>query len=212
MANSENRSLEIPQSQLMEDAKNALSGQWGLAVAAYLIVFAVSIAANFIPLLSFLVGGPLALGVAIFALRIARGQKAEISNIFDGFQNFGAAIGTYLLMMLAIIIGTICFIVPGIILAFGLSQCLFLLADDPDIGPVNALKKSWEIMDGHKMDYFVLSLRFIPWVFLCIFTLGIGFLWLGPYMQVTFANFYQALRYGDQEEDAFDDISKHLVD
>jgi uncharacterized membrane protein len=89
------------------------------------------------------------------------------------------------------------------------------MADDPEIGIIDALKDSWELMDGHKFDYFILWLRFIGWMLLCIFTLGVGFFFLNPYMQVTFAKFYNSIRYGDHratdgEED--DEIRRHLVD
>ena len=68
------------------------------------------------------------------------------------------------------------------------------------------------MMKGHKMDFFILGLRFLPWAILCLFTLGIGFLWLGPYMQVTYAKFYDRLRLADDPLADVDDISKHLVD
>jgi uncharacterized membrane protein len=64
-------------------------------------------------------------------------------------------------MVLAIIIGFILLVVPGIIVAFGLSQTFFILADDKEIGAVDALKASWEMMKGNKVKFFVLSLSFI---------------------------------------------------
>ena len=48
--------------------------------------------------------------------------------------------------------------------------------------------------EGHKMDLFVLGLSFIGWAFLCAITLGIASIWVGPYMQATFANAYKSLR------------------
>ena len=53
-------------------------------------------------------------------------------------------------------------------------------------------------MDGHKMDLFLMSLSFIGWALLCILTLGIGFLWLFPYINVSIAKFYQD-RKGEEE-------------
>ena len=50
------------------------------------------------------------------------------------------------------------------------------------------------MMDGHKMDLFLLDLSFIGWAFLCIFTCGIGFLWLVPYVQTSHAIFYKELK------------------
>ena len=215
MSYSQNQLIEVPQSQLMDDAKYSLKGLWGTAAKAYLVVLLISIGGSIIPFLSLIISGPLALGYAIFSLKIARGEEIEISTIFDGFQNFGKSLGTYLLMMLGIMLGVICLIVPGIILALGLSQTMYILADEPEIKPMDALKKSWAMMDGYKMDYFILGIRFIPWFFLCIFTLGIGLLWLLPYWQVTIAKFYETIRFeneSDLEAEGYDDISKHLVD
>jgi uncharacterized membrane protein len=116
-------------------------------------------------------------------------------------------------MILAIFVGFIFFIIPGFILSLGLSQAMYLLADDDELGPVEALKESWEMMKGHKTDYFVLGLYFILWSFLCVFTLGIGFFFLAPYMQVTYAKFYNTIRYGGHSENGMeDDIIDHLID
>jgi len=116
-------------------------------------------------------------------------------------------------MVIAIMIGFVLLIVPGIILSFGLSQTMYIMAEEPEIGPVDALKKSWEMMKGYKMEYFLLMIRFIPWAILCVFTLFIGFLWLGPYVQVTAAKFYDEISGGAPVDESLDDdITKHIVE
>ena len=50
------------------------------------------------------------------------------------------------------------------------------------------------MMDGHKWRLFCLYLRFYLWAILCIFTCGIGLLWLWPYISVACARFYDDLR------------------
>ena len=62
------------------------------------------------------------------------------------------------------------------------------------IGAVDALKKSWSMMKDHKAEMFWLGLSFIGWMILSMFTLGIGFLFLAPYMYTTFAHFYEDLK------------------
>ncbi|MCT4573888.1 DUF975 family protein, partial [Bacillus thuringiensis] len=49
------------------------------------------------------------------------------------------------------------------------------------------------MMDGHKMEYFILCLSFIGWFILSCITLGIGFLWLIPYFYTTSAAFYEEI-------------------
>jgi uncharacterized membrane protein len=70
----------------------------------------------------------------------------------------------------------------------------YILADDPGIKPQDALKKSKSMMDGYKLKLFYLCLRFFLLALLCILTLGIGFLWLIPYVHVTMAKFYDDIR------------------
>jgi uncharacterized membrane protein len=55
---------------------------------------------------------------------------------------------------------------------------------------MGALEKSKKMMDGYKLDLFILQFSFIGWVLLCLLTLGIGFLWLGPWQHVSTAKFY----------------------
>ena len=50
------------------------------------------------------------------------------------------------------------------------------------------------MMKGHKGELFVLGLSFIPWILLGCITLGIAFFWVGPYMCLTYANFYEELK------------------
>jgi uncharacterized membrane protein len=79
----------------------------------------------------------------------------------------------------------------------------FVIVDNPEIGAYEALKVSKKLMDGYKMKLFLLLLSFIGWALLCILTLGIGFLWLMPYIQVTLVKFYDEIK-NTQEELNFD--------
>ena len=57
------------------------------------------------------------------------------------------------------------------------------------------------MMDGHKFEYFMLQLSFLGWGILSVLSLGIGFLWLNPYMNTTYAAFYKNLT----ENDSYDE-------
>jgi uncharacterized membrane protein len=94
-------------------------------------------------------------------------------------------------MTIFIILWTLLLIIPGIIMSLAYSMTFYILADNPDINPIDAIRKSREMMYGYKWKIFCLNLRFIGWGFLCIFTMGIGLLWLLPYMSVSFAKFYE---------------------
>jgi uncharacterized membrane protein len=62
---------------------------------------------------------------------------------------------------------------------------------------MDALKKSKAMMNGYKLKLFYLGLRFLVLSLLCVLTLGIGFLWLVPYIQITGAKFYDDVRGSD---------------
>lgn len=86
---------------------------------------------------------------------------------------------------------------------------LFIIADEPDISANEAIKKSEAMMKGYKWNYFLLELSFIGWALLAIFTCGIGYLWLTPYMQTTTLHFY--LKVKEEYENKVSDNQGPLV-
>jgi uncharacterized membrane protein len=183
---------------LMSQAKESLKGKWGLAIGTVFVYLMIVLGIQLIPIagivISLLVSGAFGLGLAHFSLNISRDNSPKFEDIFKGFNNFGTAIGTYLLMLLFIFLWMLLLTIPGIIAALSYSMTFYILADDPSLGPKEALDKSKEMMYGYKMKYFFLSMRFLGWALLCLLTLGIGFLWLMPYMQVSVAKFYDDLK------------------
>jgi uncharacterized membrane protein len=180
------------------EAREVLSGNWGPAIgtiAVYLIISAVIQNIPYIGMLaSLFITGPLVLGLAIFFLNYSRKEEANVNQLFDGFKNYGRALGTYLLLFFYVLLWTLLFIIPGIIAQIGYSQVWFILAEDDEISPNDALKKSKEMMYGYKMQYFLLGLSFIGWIILAILTCGIGLLWVLPYIQTSNAKFYENLK------------------
>lgn len=65
--------------------------------------------------------------------------------------------------------------------------------DNPELSSKDCVKKSEELMKGNRGNYFLLELTFIGWAILGILTLGIGYLWLIPYMQVAMVCFYDRI-------------------
>ena len=184
--------------ELMAEARESLSGNWGLAIGTFLVYGIIISSLQFIPVvgsvLALFIAGPMLVGVSMFSLSLSRGENARLEQIFEGFKNYGTVLGAYLLMVLFIFLWVLLLIIPGIIAAIAYSQTFYILAEDDTIGSMDALKKSKEMMDGYKWKYFCLGLRFIGWALLCILTLGIGFLWLSPYIQISYAKFYEDLK------------------
>ena len=183
---------------LMQMARGSLKDKWGLAIGTFFLFFLFVGVIQIFPIAgsiaSLIIFGPLTLGLAVFSLSISRNQETKIEQVFQGFNNFGTALGTYLLMLLFILLWTLLLIIPGIIANLSYSMVFFILADDNSIGAMEAIDKSKKMMDGYKWKYFCLNLRFLGWALLCILTLGIGFLWLIPYMQISFAKFYDDVK------------------
>lgn len=189
---------QTPNCDLMTQARDCLTGNWGLAIGVVLVNIIITSAAGFVPMLGSLVslaiGGPLTLGVAIFFLAIARSEESDFGMLFEGFKQFVTALGAYLLMGLFTFLWTLLLIVPGIIASLSYSMTFFILKDDPAVGPLEAITRSKKMMQGNKWKFFCLQWRFFWWALLCMLTCGIGFLWLIPYTMTSTARFYEDLR------------------
>lgn len=184
--------------ELMLQAREALKGRWGLAVGANLIYLVIVMGLQTIPKvgsgLGIIVGAPMMVGVAGFFLAIARKQDAQLVQIFDGIKRFWTCLGAYLLATVFVLLWALLLIVPGIIAAFSYAMTYYIIAENESIGPLEAIAKSKEMMQGNKWKLFCLSMRFWGWMMLCILTMGIGMLWLLPYMGVAYARFYDDLK------------------
>jgi uncharacterized membrane protein len=64
-------------------------------------------------------------------------------------------------------------VVPGIVAAYRYSMAPFLMADDPDLGALDAINMSKKMMDGHKGRLFALQFSFIGWAFCSMILIGI---------------------------------------
>ena len=194
--------MSTENSFLLTQARESLSGRWGMAIATFLIYILITgaIAMPKAGIISLLISGPMMLGAATVALSFARDQDVRLEQIFDGFKHFGTAILTYVIMVVFIFLWMLLLIVPGIIAALSYSMSFYILADNKALKAMEVLETSKQMMDGHKLKLFYLYLRFLGLAILCIFTLGIGFLWLIPYMYVTTAKFYDDIKGLVQEE------------
>lgn len=138
---------------------------------------------------------PLAYGFNIAFLGFKRtGEAVKIEQLFDGFKDYGRVVLTGLLSTIYILLWSLLFIIPGIIKSLSYSQTFYILKDYPELKNNAAIELSMAMMKGHKFDYFCLTLSFIGWIFLGILTLGIGFLWISPYMTTASAHFYEYVK------------------
>lgn len=186
---------------ILSDSQNQLRNNWIVAIATVLVYgILTAVSASFV--IGILVTGHLSVGIAMWSLNVARGQELSMERLFEGFKNFIPPMVASLLMSASIVIGLVFFIIPGIIIALGLSQTFYILAEQPRKDGLDALQESWNLMKGHKRTYLLLLIRYFLLGIACIFTLGIGFFFLAPYIHVTNANFFLAIK--DESSDSFD--------
>lgn len=145
-------------------------------------------------LINLVISGPLTLGLAYIYLDMARNKKANIAFLFKGFGKFVNSFVLMLLMSIFIALWTLLFIIPGIVKTFSYSMSFYILADNPNMRGSEALKESMYMMNGNKWRLFCLNFSFIGWILLSCLSLGIGFIWLAPYMEAANIQFYEELK------------------
>lgn len=139
------------------------------------------------------IGNPVIVGHRKFYIDNRKG-KTEAGKLLSSFgSDYKNIVKVMFYKDLRIILWSLLFIVPGIIKAIEYMAVDYLLAEYPKIDLNRALKLSGEITSGQKWNIFKLGLSFFGWFILCIMTGGIGFAFLNPYIQATFAELYVVL-------------------
>lgn len=158
---------------------------------------------SFIPLLGYLVQGTSSLlglligsfiagGVVNFGLKVARGQQVAFGDVFSGGKYFGSMLIAGFCVQVVSVIGFMLCIVPGVIVSLGLCMYGFLIVDQ-GVGGIDALKRSWELTNGHKMNLFIFGLLAVGVVIAGVLACGIGVL-LGSYPVLVVGASYVYLR------------------
>lgn len=188
----------------------------GYTIAIYLLTMLASV---------FL--GVMSTGVALFFLNLACGKTASVSDLFYGFRylfkkslvlsavnvlvsniplipynicyynyeaTFSPEWGTWTLI--TYVIGTVIYI-P---ISMALSQCFYLLLDFPNYSAKQLLSLSIRLMKGHKWEYFYIQMSFFSLLTLSLLSLGIGNLWLTPYINLTCALYFLHLMKSDSHK------------
>jgi len=209
--------------ELMAEARMALSGNWGMAVLGHVLYYALwmsfcvflmsvvffmgvsdsasgaglggsTMAMQFgVRLLMSLLSGAFVVGFMGFFLGIAKDNEARLDLLFVGFRRFFKSFVVYFFYGLMVFLLSLLLIIPGIIGAISFSMAFFCIADDGRCGPFEALGRSRQMMKGNKWKFFCLQWRFFWWALLCA-VIPIGWLWLFPYIQTSYAKFYEDVK------------------
>ena len=183
---------------LIQKTRDQLLSHWGLSISVcivYTMLIAIPSELNtFGEILSLLIAGPLQLGLCIYFLKISRENKSSFYDLFEGFKPLINILLLFIIVNGLTIIGFIFFIIPGIIISLGFSMSYYIIAEKPEMQIIEVLEKSWKMMDGKKMELFMLHLRFLPWYFLGLLFFIVGVFIIMPWHNLALANYYLTIK------------------
>lgn len=131
------------------------------------------------------------LGFTIYSLQLTRHRAVGFANLLDGFSFFLRYLALTIISSIFIALWSLLLIFPGIIASYRYRMAVYLMLDNPQMGVMDCLRESKRLMHGHKGELFVLDLSFLGWAILsCIPFVS---LWTMPYMETTYAHYYQWL-------------------
>ena len=142
------------------------------------------------------------MGISWTHLALVRDRNTKIMPLENNLQGFKAGIigNNFFINIMTLILTalwSLLFVIPGIVKSYSYSQVNYLFHDRLErhepVQVMDVITDSRRLMDGHKGRLFTLDLSFIGWHILAILSLGIGYIWLTPYINATKAAFYQDL-------------------
>lgn len=198
---------------LKNEAKESLTGKYGDSISIILILSIISFLTNYIigkccnlffiygnsqifykEIGTFIISSIFTFGYFSYFLKISRDDDVEIKELWSKTNYFVPYIVTTILITIFTILWSLLFVIPGIIALYSYSMTYYIMLDNPNLKPIQAIKESKRIMQGHKFDFFKLQISFIGWIFLGLLSFGILYFILIPYMYVAFAKFYNNIK------------------
>jgi uncharacterized membrane protein len=186
--------MHITRTTLKSEAKRKLSGQTKPSAIVTFVTWLLPTIAGPSGIAPLIFDGPFGAGMAQFFLRLVRGEAPGVGTMFLGFSKFLRNIRVWLMQLVFVLLWALLLIVPGVIAGLRYSMVWFVLADEPELTARQAMDRSKALTKGRLRDLFVLGLSFFWWLVFGIITLGIGFLYVVPYVQTTWALVYEGMR------------------
>ena len=201
--------MKYTYSEYRQKAWDSLSGKWGAAVLLVLVYMAISFVISTISggdptswrivfLLLALALLPMTFVLTVAFLGVAKGEDVPaVATLFDPYKDKDTCLRYFLVEFwknLFVFLWSLLFIIPGCIKAYAYAMTEYIALENPNMDPREAMKKSEEMMYGHKWDLFVLDLTFIGWILLSMLTAGLLMLFVQPYIYTAHAHFYLSLK------------------
>ncbi|MFA5236062.1 MAG: DUF975 family protein [Bacilli bacterium] len=175
-------------------ASEKVNAQMTNSIIIYLIFFVITSFALGTVVGEFVLMGPLTLGLVKYAKMISKGEKVEIEVLFKGIENFVAAMIVWIIKTVFTFLWSLLFVIPGLVKHYAYSMSMYLLEETPTLDPLEAIKRSQDMMQGHKWRLFCLEISYIGWFILSAFTFGILLLWVMPKFEVAHYEFFLDLK------------------
>lgn len=198
--------MYLTRAELKENALNDLRGNWKQPVLitfvymVFAVIFNSSWGENTFWYICCLLAStffilPMAYCMQLAFLEFVRGEKDQMVNkLFGFFNNYARSFETAFMVTLYTFLWSLLLFVPGMIKSLAYSMTYYISKDHPEYSIDQCIEESRRMMYGHKWELFVLSLSFMGWILLSVITLGIGLLWVVPYMNATIAHYYEQLK------------------
>lgn len=145
-------------------------------------------------LYNILLGNIFAYGECIAGLRLYRNQSISTGTLFEGMQDYGRVMGGMFWYSLR---SSLWMIVPvvGVMKRYSFLLTPYILYDQPELSPEEALQESAALTEGHKMEMFIRDVKFTGWRIGNAVTFGLlGILYYYGYHDAVWAGFYDALK------------------
>ena len=187
-------SVNVSESEAMNYLKYYYEGNYEYALQ-YLDGMMPPVSANVIHALLTVTMWVVHAGFLVFLLNTVRRHSPAVGNLLDGFGFFPKVIVLNLLEAVLVFLWSLLLFVPGVVAHYSYSQAMYLLIDDPTKSPVQCLRESRRMMDGHKMELFELDLSFLGWYLLSLFP-ALGYavrIWTTPYIGTTKTLYFEYL-------------------
>ena len=143
------------------------------------------------------------LSLATFLLHPVRtGEDANLGDLIKGFTapNAVSSFLTGIMKNIFIALWTLLFIIPGLVKLYSYALTGYIRHDRPELSYSETITESRRLMNGHKLDLFLLDLSFIGWYLLGALCCGVGTFFVIPYHQLSRALFYEAIIRSQQTE------------
>lgn len=175
-------------------ALDNLKGNWGYAILiSFLYTILMAVLGSAWGIGSLLLGSALTIGLYYAYINGSITHQYKIEDLFFGFKDgLSNRIILSLLKNVFVFLWSILFIIPGIVKTYSYSLAEYISLQNKDLTWKECIDESRRLMDGHKWEMFMLDLSFIGWIILCVFTFGVGTLFLNPYRQATKVEYIDA--------------------